>query len=199
MHENSHSCSMLIHGVKVYVINLSVNMRYQRINMTIHSIFTKLITKIKKESFSDEKIAMPLFIPFIKEIASSTSWLEKKYFQVPQTLSGFHDHLIYEGDNHTMAILLTTWLPGHGYPPHNHGTWSISASVVGSEVHTLWQKENSTTIRPTKIIVCAPGEVIALPHEAIHSVANDTKALAISLHLYGQHPEYTQRQHFKII
>lgn len=166
--------------------------------MTIPSVFTKLITKIKKESVLDEKIALSLFMPFIKEIAASAAWLEKKHFQVPESLSGFQDHLIYEGDNHTMAILLTTWLPGHGYPPHNHGTWSISASVVGSEVHTLWQEKNATTICPIKTIGCAPGEVITLPHEAIHSVANETKALAISLHMYGQHPEHTQRQHFKI-
>jgi predicted metal-dependent enzyme (double-stranded beta helix superfamily) len=166
--------------------------------MTIHSVFKKLVTTIKKESVLDEKIAMQLFVPFIKEIAASAAWLEKKYFQVPESCSGFHDHLIYEGDNHTMAILVTTWLPGHGYPPHNHETWSISASVVGSEVHTLWQAINPTTICPIKTIVCEPGEVITLPHEAIHSVVNDSEDLAISLQMYGQHPKYTQRRHFKI-
>lgn len=165
----------------------------------MNPIFEKLIQEIKKDSSADEEIALPLFTPLLKEIAASAAWLDEKHYHVPNPHSGFCDHLIYEGENHRMALILTTWLPGHGYPPHNHGTWSLSASVVGEEVHTLWQAENSTTISQIKTITCKPGEVIALPDGAIHSVANNTKTLAISLHLYGLHPEHSQRQHFKEI
>ena len=166
--------------------------------MEINTIFTTLITKIKPEFAFNEKAAMKIYTPLIKEIASSTNWLEEKHFQVTDTTLGFNDHLIYETENHTMVVLLTTWLPGRGYPPHNHGTWSISASIVGTEVHTLWKQQDKTLCQVGKII-CAPGEVVALPHDTIHSVANETDKLAISLHLYGQHPEHTNRQHFKII
>lgn len=169
--------------------------------MVVLAPLEKLITEIKKasdfEETLEEKMASHLFTPLIKAVAISTDWLEEKHFQVFDAELGFHDHLIYEGNGYSgMTMRLTTWLPGRGYPPHNHGTWSISASIIGSEEHILWEKNDITTVRPVKKIVCHPGDVLALPHQAIHSVTNNTNQIAISLHLYGQHPDRTQRQHF---
>lgn len=79
--------------------------------MNLPSIFKKLIKEIQNDFLPDEKIAIPLFTPLLKEIASSSTWLEEKHFRVPDPLSGFCDHLLYEGDDHKMALILTTWLP----------------------------------------------------------------------------------------
>ena len=41
-----------------------------------------------------------------------------------------------------------------------------------------------------------PGDVIAMPSGAIHSVWNDGDRTAVSLHIYGHHVNHTQRSRF---
>ena len=41
-----------------------------------------------------------------------------------------------------------------------------------------------------------PGELICLPAATIHSVANDSAEVTVSLHVYGHHINYNERSQF---
>ena len=69
--------------------------------------------------------------PIIKKIAGAFSlWREDKYFS-PDVEQGFSAWVIHEEADHGRCILVTSWAPGLGAPPHTHGTWVVFTSADG--------------------------------------------------------------------
>lgn len=162
--------------------------------------FHELISKLKylKNVNANWSMIKQEAVPLIRTLASNPNWLEDKYFTVDEN-SGFNGYKIHEEDDHTMSIFVTSWLPQRGSPPHNHGTWAISAGVIEKETHTLWKRidyENRpgfAKISEEKRYICRPGDVITLGIDDIHSVKNESEQVAISLQIYGKHPNFTDR------
>lgn len=169
--------------------------------MNLKPEFLNLIKKLKnlKDLNSDEITFNHEITPIVTQLASSPTWLEEKFFHVADDANGFNGHKIYEEPDHTLAIFITAWLPGCGSPPHNHDTWAISAGIVSAETHIFWKRTDDGTQVDRAVIVeqnkfiCTPGKVIFLDSEAIHSVWNETNEVAISLQIYGKHPNFTNR------
>jgi hypothetical protein len=42
------------------------------------------------------------------------------------------------------------------------------------------------------------GDVLAMPEHTIHSIANDTDAVALTLHVYGKHLNFSPRFQFDV-
>ena len=168
--------------------------------MKSNSHFQKLINTLKhlKDIKAGWNTIKQETVPLVQTLTSNLNWLEDKYFTVDEN-AGFNGYKIHEEADHTMSIFVTAWLPQRGSPPHNHGTWAISAGVVESETHTLWKRlDNGSQPDFAKIIkekkyVCSPGDIITLDTDAIHSVKNETEQVAISLQIYGKHPNFTDR------
>jgi len=105
-------------------------------------------------------------------------------------------------DDHALAVFAGAWLPGRGAPPHNHGTWAVVAGVVGRETNVFWRRTDDGSRPGYAAIVKAgekvfgPGDVVTFLPDSIHSVTNDTDAVAVSLHVYGTHVNYTTRWQF---
>lgn len=95
----------------------------------------------------------------------------------------------YVESDQTLAVYVTAWLPHCSAPPHNHGTWAISAGVVSSETHTFWKriddgnKPNYAMIVEQDQFVCSPGKVIFMESEQIHSVMNESEESKIASEL----------------
>ena len=70
--------------------------------------------------------------PLAKQMALEKSWLRRHHYDC-DTAQGFTAHLLYEEPDHTLAVFVVSWLPGHGAPPHDHGTWVVVAGVEGNE------------------------------------------------------------------
>ena len=139
----------------------------------------------------------PLSIRF----AQSREWLEKRHYECDPA-QGFGVHLLHEEPDHTLAVFAVAWLPGHGAPPHNHGTWAVVAGVDGPEKNVYWQRADDGSrrgyaeIRRVGEEVIAPGGVVSFLPDAIHSVANETDRVTVSVHVYGRHLNYTGRSRF---
>lgn len=167
----------------------------------IKSEFSTLIAMLRtlKETNANKATFKEKIVPIVIKLTSSPTWLEKKFFHVDDDANGFNGHKIHEEPDHTLAVFVTAWLPNCASPPHNHGTWAISAGIVAAETHTLWKriddgaKPNHAMIVERKKYTCNPEKVIFLDAETIHSVSNETKEIAISLQIYGKHPNFTDR------
>ena len=141
--------------------------------------------------------------PLVQELALSKAWLQPDYYTCDSE-QGFGVHLLHQEPDHTLAVFAIAWLPGRGAPPHNHGTWAVVSGVDGLETNTFWRRRDHGS-RPGYADVVwngakifGPGEVLAfLPHE-IHSVTNETDRVALSLHVYGMHLNYTGRSQFDV-
>jgi predicted metal-dependent enzyme (double-stranded beta helix superfamily) len=139
--------------------------------------------------------------PLAHDLAVAPTWLEPRHYQCDD-VQGFGAHLLHEDADHTLAVFAGAWLPGRGAPPHNHGTWAVVAGVVGRETNVFWRRTDDGSRPGYAAIVKAgekvfgPGDVVTFLPDSIHSVTNDTDAVAVSLHVYGTHVNYTTRWQF---
>jgi predicted metal-dependent enzyme (double-stranded beta helix superfamily) len=128
-------------------------------------------------------------------------WLRREMC-IPDREQGFGICVLHEETDHQLAVFVASWLPNRGTPPHDHGTWAVVAGLEGTERNTFWKRLDDRS-RPgyaetVKVgeRTFGPGDVVALPSGAIHSVWNDGDRVAVSLHIYGRHVNYTQRSRF---
>ena len=139
--------------------------------------------------------------PLARDLAVGRTWLQPKHYECDET-QGFGVHLLHEEPDHTLAVFAAAWLPRRGAPPHNHGTWAVVAGVDGPERNVFWKRLDDGS-RPgyAEIVeqgakVFGPGDVVTFLPDSIHSVANDTDRVTLSLHVYGKHVNYTTRSQF---
>jgi predicted metal-dependent enzyme (double-stranded beta helix superfamily) len=139
--------------------------------------------------------------PLARELALARTWLQPAHYACDPE-QGFGVHVLHEEPDHTLFVIAAAWLPGRGVAPHNHGTWAVVAGVDGDERNTFWKRLDDGS-RPgyAKLHkqgekVFGPGDVLALLPGAIHSVANDTSQVTVSLHIYGYNLNLATRSQF---
>jgi len=139
--------------------------------------------------------------PLIREVALAKGWLQPGHYECDEA-QGFGVRVHHEEPDHTLAVLAVAWLPGRGAPPHNHGTWAVVAGVDGPEKNVFWKRLDDGSrpgfaeIREQGAKVFGPGEVVTFLPDSIHSVINETDRVTVSLHVYGKHPNHTDRSGF---
>jgi predicted metal-dependent enzyme (double-stranded beta helix superfamily) len=139
--------------------------------------------------------------PLAVRLARSQEWLRPAHYGC-DAAQGFGLHLLHEEPDHTLAVFAAAWLPGRGAPPHNHGTWAVVAGVEGAETNVYWKRVDDRSrpgyaeLERAGEEVIAPGQVVAMLPDAIHSVRNETGRVTVSLHVYGMHLNHTGRSQF---
>jgi predicted metal-dependent enzyme (double-stranded beta helix superfamily) len=148
-----------------------------------------------------EQDAIAAIRPLVRRFALSGSWRDPRHYHVdPQ--QGFGAHLLHEEPDHRLSVFAASWLPGRGAPPHDHGTWAIVVGVEGSERNVFFERTDNRSrpgyaeLRQLGEQTLGPGDVLAMPAGAIHSVTNDSDRVTLSLHVYGKHVNFTQRSQF---
>jgi predicted metal-dependent enzyme (double-stranded beta helix superfamily) len=83
-----------------------------------------------------------------------------------------------------LTILNIVWAPLMQLMPHEHRMWAVSGIYTGREDNILWRRARDGIV-PHGAISFASGEVVSLPVDAIHSVANPIDACTGAIHIYG--------------
>ena len=164
----------------------------------------RLVAELRaaRATASDERDMLARVGPWAHRAAACRSdWLRPEMC-VPDTEQGFGICVLHEEPDHQLAVLLASWLPDRGTPPHDHGTWAVVAGLEGTERNTFWKRLDDGG-RPGHAEIVksgertfGPGGVLTMPSDAIHSVWNDGEHVAMSLHIYGRHVNHTQRSRF---
>ena len=139
--------------------------------------------------------------PLAREFALQRAWLEPRHFAADPA-QGFGVTLLHEEPDHTLAVFAVNWLPGRGTPPHDHGTWAVVAGVEGPEKNVFWDRVDDRSrpghaeLKRVGEKIFGPGDVLALPAGAIHTVVNESDEMSLSIHVYGRHVNHTARSQF---
>jgi predicted metal-dependent enzyme (double-stranded beta helix superfamily) len=160
------------------------------------NILKKYIQKIKSSKNLDEKKCLAQeFLETL--IQKKDTWIEEKYYH-PNLKQGFSGWVIHEERDHSLCLVIQSWSVHKGAPPHNHGTWSVTAGVIGEEEHIIYHpipypypSEHKLSIRKT--VRLKPGTMLSLEKYDLHSVKNNTQDVSLSMSFYGKHPNYTKR------
>jgi predicted metal-dependent enzyme (double-stranded beta helix superfamily) len=99
-------------------------------------------------------------------------------------------HLLYGDPQGRFSILSIVWDHGQASPIHGHYCWCAVGVYSGTLTETYYREESGAPAVPTGMKHRGAG-TISFEHaqHGIHRIANDSGALAISLHVYGVAPD----------
>lgn len=162
--------------------------------------FVADLRRLAQECVDEQRLLAELR-PRAQRLARNVSWRSPRHYETTAE-QGFGVHLLHEESDHCLAVFAASWLPGRGIPPHDHGTWAIVVGVDGAEKNVFWERTDDRSraghaqLRKIGEKLFGPGEVLAMPSGVIHSVANESSQVTLSLHVYGRHVNFTQRSRF---
>jgi predicted metal-dependent enzyme (double-stranded beta helix superfamily) len=152
---------------------------------------------------SDAPAILERVAPRARALALSRHWLEPSHYRCDSE-QGFGIHVLHEEPDHRLLVFAAAWLPGRGPAPHDHGTWAVVAGVEGAETNISWERLDDGSrpgrarLRKREERIVGPGDVLTFLPGEIHSVLNHTRAVAVSLHIYGVNINFTRRAQFDV-
>lgn len=113
-----------------------------------------------------------------------------KHNWLRSSMTATESWLLHEEPDHSLAVFVFTAKPGEEAQPHSHGTWVVIGGLEGWQTQHRWKRVGSELVRDGSERIDAK-TIVALGSEAIHSLHNDSGAPAVTLNVYGMHPDYT--------
>lgn len=83
-----------------------------------------------------------------------------------------------------LTVLNIVWAPLMQLLPHEHRMWSVIGIYSGREDNIFWERQEGR-IAATRAAALATGDVVTLPLDVVHSVANPIEQLTGAIHIYG--------------
>jgi predicted metal-dependent enzyme (double-stranded beta helix superfamily) len=83
-----------------------------------------------------------------------------------------------------LTILNIVWAPLMQLLPHEHRMWSVIGIYSGREDNIFWERQQGR-IAAARAAAISTGDVVTLPLDVIHSVANPIEKLTGAIHVYG--------------
>ncbi|MEL6438407.1 MAG: cupin [Cyanobacteria bacterium J06621_8] len=149
-------------------------------------------------STSDERQRLQAIMPLVRNLLTSSYWLQMEY-DLPSPKTGWSVKTLYREPDYPLTVQMVAWKPGTASPIHNHGTWGIVALIDGTEKNRFWKRsptaEFPDQIESTGEQIIEPGEIIGFTSGAIHRVESIGDEPTISFNIYGQ-TDYSQRYKF---
>lgn len=147
------------------------------------------------KSTPDERALIERVKPLAQRYAAeSKTWLTPEHYEC-DSAQGFGIHVLHEDPDPGLWVVVASWLPHRGPPPHNHGTWAVIAGLEGEETNILWRRRGNGIERQGVERIGAGGVTGFLP-QAIHSVMNESDQVTLSLHIYGRNLNRAGRSQF---
>jgi len=83
-----------------------------------------------------------------------------------------------------LTIFAAHWAPRMSLPAHDHRLWALIGLYTGREDNILWRR-GGRAVEAYGATVLFPGDIAALPADAVHSVTNPLTRFTGALHIYG--------------
>ena len=160
------------------------------------------LRKITAATSSEDTIFSQLG-PLAKRLAAEDRWIEDRFFH-PDKEAGLSAFLLHEEDDHSLAVIAVSWVPGMGVVPHDHGTWAVVVGVEGVEQNTRYERLDDRSnpeyveLEIKDISNAGPGDLVLIKKGGIHAVHNNSDKVTLSLHTYGIHLNNAKRSQFDV-
>ncbi|VVO46323.1 3-mercaptopropionate dioxygenase [Pseudomonas fluorescens] len=158
------------------------------------------LRNVVREAANEAELLL-LVGPLVQRMVQKRSWLGADMYKADPEM-GYGTTLLHVEPDQSLFMVVDSWLPGRGVPPHDHDTWAVVVGVDGTERNLFWQRLDDAQ-RPGYAELQLMGEqcitvreALLLPSGSIHSVINETEHTSLSFHVYGRHLNYTERRQF---
>lgn len=152
---------------------------------------------------TDDKAKLQRIVPLARKLAATPDLIKPQHYERDAD-QGVGVHLLHEEDDHSLAVFVISWEPGRHVPPHNHNSWAVVVGLEGEEHNVCWRrkddgsKEGYAELERDTDSFMTRGDFIAMLPAEIHSVHNEADTVALSLHTYGMHINYSGRSQFDL-
>jgi predicted metal-dependent enzyme (double-stranded beta helix superfamily) len=116
--------------------------------------------------------------PALSSALQNKDWLRAEHRVGDPTR--YMRHVLYVDPGDAFVITAITWLPGQTSPVHGHQVWCAYGVAEGE----LTEEQFDEGLRPLNTRIYRAGD-LADRGDIIHRVANRTRDVIVSLHLYG--------------
>lgn len=125
------------------------------------------------------------------------NWL-RGYMTTPPADAGspMSRYVLHEEPDHSLALFVVTSRAGQGSAPHDHGTWAVIAGLEGWETHCFWKRAGDDEVEPAAEGRVDPATLVTVASDTIHSLHNDSDAVAVTLQLYGMNVDFTEHRNY---
>lgn len=162
--------------------------------------FVGELRKIVHDAANEAEL-LSLVGPLVQRMVQKRSWLSAEMYEADSEL-GYGTTLLHVEPDQSLFVVVDSWLPGRGVPPHDHDTWAVVVGVDGTERNLFWQRLDDALLPGYAELqlmgerCITDGEALLLPSGSIHSVINETEHTSLSFHVYGRHLNFTERRQF---
>jgi len=152
---------------------------------------------------TDEREIIGQVRPLVRELCLHPDWVKDEYLTLDAE-TGFRVSTLHQEPDHTLAVFAVSWTPGKGVGPHDHGTWAVVGGIRGRECNGNWRRTDDGSrdgyaeIERFSEVTAGAGDVMCFRTGDIHSVENAGDGVALSLHVYGKHTNYTDRYQYNL-
>ena len=173
--------------------------------MQQHTLIRQYVEDLRRitAKASDENEIFELVGPLARQLAADSAWIENRFYE-PDSDAGFSAFLLHEEDDHSLAVLAASWVPGMGVGPHDHGTWAVVVGVEGVERNIRYKRlDDRSNPEYAELAVkdeadAGPGDLVCIKSGGIHAVNNCSDNVTLSLHTYGMHINHTIRSQYDL-
>ena len=120
----------------------------------------------------------------LRDATAKTGWLPPERRRVNH--DNYARHLLYGDPQGQFSILSIVWDHGQQSPIHGHYCWCAVGVYLGTLTETYYREVAAGVPEPVETKQRGAGTLSFEPaNNGIHRIANDSGAVAISLHVYG--------------
>lgn len=124
----------------------------------------------------------------LAEATDAAVWLPQERRRASH--ENYARHLLYGDPQGRFSILSIVWDHGQQSPIHGHHCWCAVAVYSGTLTETHYREAAGAAAVPADTKRLGVGTIsFDPPRHGIHRIANDSSAIAISLHVYGVAPD----------
>lgn len=91
----------------------------------------------------------------------------------------------------TLTMLVVPTPPWYWFWPHEHRMWAVTAMLVGSEHHIVYDRHDHGIVERRRFHI-DEGIAAAMPPDVVHAAGNESDLVTIGLHIYGGDPSETE-------
>lgn len=99
--------------------------------------------------------------------------------------AAYRQHVLHVEPDGSFSVVALVWLPGQETCIHDHVSWCVVGTYVGEEEETTYRLAGDHLV-PLRLNRTPQGVASYLvPPGDIHKVCNNSRSVAISIHVYG--------------